>query len=215
MMRNHLSLIERTRDILGRYAIARDNEDEVIRSEIIGLLDRAKTPMQQLDNFLHDVARTVHKLFDFKEVCVGIQDSSDQMFRYKVCLGFRGGAQDVRKKISYSSQEMTDENLYPSTQVGKRTRFYLSENQPFKDSERESFNQPSNLGKERGSENLMVEGDYIDIFMLDHEKDIIGWLEVSNPKDGKWPDKKTIRWLELIASIAGIVVFQREWDGKR
>ena len=142
--------------------------------EIIRLLERAKAPTQQLDAFLHDLARTLHKLFDFTEVCVGIQDSSDGMFRYKVCLGFRGGAQEVRKRTAYSPEEMTSEELYPSTQIGRRTRFYLSENQPFKDSEREAFNRPSVLGKERPSEEVMVEGDYIDFFMLDPDREIIG-----------------------------------------
>lgn len=215
MMPDHLSLLERTRGILERYAMAKDNQDEMIMEEIIHLLERAKTPTQQLDAFLHDLARTLHKLFDFKEVCVGIQDSSDKMFRYKVCLGFRGGAQDVRRRTVYSPQEMTDEELYPATQVGRLTRFYLSENQPFKDSEREAFNRPSLLGKGRESGELMIEGDYIDIFMLDHEREIIGWLELSNPQDGRWPDKKTIRWLELFASVAAPFVLEREWGGKR
>ncbi|MEM2839869.1 MAG: hypothetical protein QXE18_07275 [Thermoplasmata archaeon] len=215
MMRDHVSLLERTRNILEMYSTTRDDDDEVVMGEIIRLLERTKAPTKQLDIFLHDLARTLHKLFEFKEVCVGIQDSSDGLFRYKVVLGFRGGAQEVRRKIAYHPDEITDEKHYPSTQVGKRTRFYLSENQPFKDSEREAFNRPSALGKERESEDSMIEGDYIDVFMLDPEKEIIGWIEVSNPHEGKWPSKKTIRWLELFATIAGAVVFEREWGGKR
>jgi hypothetical protein len=215
MMQEHLSLINRTRTILEKYATSRDSKDEAVMAEIIHLLERAKTPTQQLDAFLHDLARTVRKLFEFSEVCVGIRDTSDGMFRYKVCLGYRVGAQEARKRIVYSPDEMTDDMLYPAVQIGRRTRFYLSENQAFKETEREAFNRPSMLGKERPSDDVMVEGDYIDFFMLDPDREIIGWLELSNPKDGKWPDKRTIRWLELFASIAGAIVYEREWSGRR
>jgi hypothetical protein len=61
----------------------------------------------------------------------------------------------------------------------------------------------------------MIEGDYIDFYMLDPEKEIIGWIEVSNPRDGKLPNSKTIRWLEIIASAAGAIVFEREWNSKK
>lgn len=209
MMQDQLSLLERTRYVIGKYAARTDSEDELIMTEMIRFLDRSKAPTQQLDAFLQDLARIVHRLFDFKEVCIGIQDPSDGMFRLRICLGFRGAAQEVRKRTAYSPQELMDEKLYPSTQIGRRTRFYLSENQPFKDSEREAFNRPSLLGKERESIDLMVEGDYIDIFMLDHRMQIIGWLELSNPVNGRWPDKKTIRWLELFVSIAAAVISQR------
>lgn len=215
MIEDHLSLFERTRDVIGRYAAGKDSEDEMIMTEMIRFLDRNKAPTQRLDAFLHDLARIIHRLFDFKEVCIGTQDPSDKMFRFKICLGFRGGAQEVRMRTTYSPQELMDEKLYPSTQVGRRTRFYLSENQSFKDFEREAFNRPSLLGKERESTDLMVEGDYIDIFMLDHQMQIIGWLELSNPINGRWPDKKVIRWVELFASIAAAVISQRMGGAKR
>jgi hypothetical protein len=66
------------------------------------------------------------------------------------------------------------------------------------------FNRPSELSKERISIDEMMEGDYLDVYVYGADDEMLGWIEVSYPSDGKFPSREIVRGLELLASVIGL-----------
>jgi len=55
----------------------------------------------------------------------------------------------------------------------------------------------------------MIAKDFINIFFKNRSKEIIGYIEVSDPRSGKMPKRGTIVWLELIATLLGACLCDR------
>ena len=51
-----------------------------------------------------------------------------------------------------------------------------------------------------------IEGDYLDILVFDGKNEVCGYIEISGTKEGKLPDAKTIKWLEVTGSIIGFAI---------
>lgn len=57
----------------------------------------------------------------------------------------------------------------------------------------------------------MIEGDYFCVYFFGVSKDdILGWLEHSRTRDGRMPGRESFKWLELMASLVGRIVYERE-----
>lgn len=106
---------------------------------------------------------------------------------------------------------MTSSEEFPNVSLGKITRFYPVECLP--ENQTQHFNRPYSLKGKRVSSDEFREGDYIDVLLYGAGEELIGWIEVSAPKDGKMPSRGAIRWLEIIADVCSMII-QHKWvDG--
>ena len=80
--------------------------------------------------------------------------------------------------------------------------------------EQKTFNRPGLLNKPRQMLDEFVEGDYIDTFMYGPGDELIGWIELASPKDGKIPDGNKLLRLELLASIISRIVWEKMYRRK-
>jgi len=55
----------------------------------------------------------------------------------------------------------------------------------------------------------MLEGDYIDVDIRDWRGESIGYIELGATRSGKLPPKCTIKWIELIATMTGVIILER------
>ena len=53
-----------------------------------------------------------------------------------------------------------------------------------------------------------IEGDYLDICIYGEDDDLLGWIEISGLTNGKFPDVQTIKCVELLASVIGVVLLR-------
>lgn len=203
-----MSAVNDTERILRtEYSATPKDPTENIMSAVMSLASRS-VGEGSVENILRDVLRNVHRLFDFQDVAIAIKDR-DGIFRYKVQLGLSVEAEKKYFEIEYSPADLFDDTSFPSTGVSEITRFYMAENAPYKVEEVASYSRPTHLADKRMIANDMVEGDYIDIYIRDWKNEVIGYFELAATRGKKLPTRDTIRWLELIATLLGMIISKR------
>lgn len=157
------------------------------------------------ENIAKEAIRIIHRLFDFQFVSIALKDRNGK-FRYVAQLGLPREKELVLFKIRYSNEDLFDEESYPSTKLSEITRFYMSESNPFKEDEIETFGRPVMIGKVRLNPDEMLEADYFNVYITDWNQEIIGYFELSLTRSRKLPDRTTIAWIELIATLMGMII---------
>jgi len=211
MMKGSGASNETAKLIRDRYSPIPRDENEKVMDGIQKLMLIARDPILPLQAFLDETGRLIHRLFDFREIAIGMKSKNDNLFRYEVLIGFSRNAERARKKLAYTHDEMTDSKKYPGgITIAKKTEFMLVELQPYKSGEEDTFNRPNRLTKERASIEDIIDGDYIDIYFFGRKDEVLGWIELSGTRSGKMPSRSTIRWLEIISSIIASVICERD-----
>ena len=196
------------------YSPVSSSDEEKRLSEIDQFFTHSLRISDSKREELIDVGRLIHKISGFKEIAFGIRDE-DGMYRYHEMMGFRKEAVDARKKIVYTPRDMQDGSSFKSIRIGKFSQIHLSEFKPFKPGEEETFNHPELLGKSRANPDDMIEGDYLDIFLFGKNREILGWIELSGTKDGKFPPREIFLYTELIASYVALLLIDFQKDSRK
>jgi len=187
------------------YASASKGDCEKMMDGTQGFVSRIhmNNSMQRL---LQDAARTVHSIFQFQEVSIGLKDPVDGKYRYLAIVGYTREAEDALKKVSYTYEEFISQQEFPAIRISKMLDMNIGENQPNLEKEKKCWNRPSQLTDPRKSPEDFTEGDYLDVYMYASGTDLVGWIEVSAPRDGKMPNGRTMKGLELFGSMLTIAV---------
>jgi len=180
------------------------NPDENAMIALSSLINHS-IGVDNIDKILNETVTVIHRLFDFQFVTIALK-GNDGLFRYTVQLGLTAEGEKKLFQIAYTDEDLFNDSIFPSTSVSNITRFYMSENMPYKEDEASTFGRPQLLSQKRTSPDEMIEGDYIDVFMYNRNKEIIGYVELSLTRSRIMPDRSTIRWLELIATIVAILI---------
>ena len=168
------------------------------------------------DAMLHDAGRIIHRVFGFNEVTIGLRSPEDGKFRYEAIIGHTREAEKALRSFSYTREEMCDCKEYPGVPISKYTEFNIREYETYKIGvEEKAFNRPLALRDTRPSPETMIEGDYIDVYIYASKDDMIGWIELSNPRYGKFPSRHDIRWLELFAATIGLGIIKNQAIARR
>ena len=198
-----------------RYSPVPKNDQEKIIEGIQSFLLSTKDKNANLKTVLDNAARTIYRLFEFKEIAIGLKNTDDGLYRYEVTLGFRHEAELAYKRLVYTYDEMVSAEKYPFVNLSKTTEYCTSEG--MKSDKKEdliSYNRPQVISLQRDSMERFIEGDYIEINIYGYDKELIAWIELANTKNGMLPDRTNLKWIELIGSIIGTVI-QREISEKK
>lgn len=166
-------------------------------------------PKLDLEGFMREVAETVLKLFSIESVAIGMRDPADNLYKYRVVSGLDREVEEGYKKLKYTKEQLFAPATYPSYEISKHTRLFLSEDHPYAEGEEFTYRRPGLLGMKRRTVTDSLEADYLDFLFYDRSGEILGFIETSGTRMKKLPDAPTIKWIELFAGILGIVV-QRE-----
>ena len=161
-----------------------------------------------LKAMLTECGMTIFRLFPFREIGIGLWNPIERMYRYEFLVGHSPAAQEAHKNIKLTLDDMMGEKDYAYIQVSKYTQLNYAEGMQddTKQKHEQLYNRPSMLNETRQSLDVMVEGDYFDIYMFNQKNEMLGWFEVCNTKDNKFPPMKTIRWLELFACMLAPII---------
>jgi len=151
----------------------------------------------------------IHRLFDFQYIYIALK-GEDGLFRYIAQLGLPKEKEDALFKIAYSKDDLFDESSYPSTRLSDITRFYMSESMPFKLDEIDTFGRTLMIDQRRSNPNEMIEADYFDMYIKDYNQEILGYIELSMTRSRMLPDRMTIAWVELIATLVGMLISKKK-----
>lgn len=189
-----------------RYSpIPKDDIEKVIDG-IASITELAHERNQTLKSVLDSAARVIYRLFEFKEIAIGLKSEKDGLYRYDVLLGFKKESELAHRRLIYEESDMVNNAEYPGVTVGKLSEYCTSEALEYERDDMETFNRPIIVTQERKSHEEFLEGDYIDFYIYGYNNELIGWIEVGRTGDGKLPNRSSIRYIELIASILAIFV---------
>lgn len=188
-----------------RYASTSKEECSKMIEGMHGFLSRSYMN-NSTQRLLQDAARVVHSLFQFQEVSIGLKDPSDGKYRYLVVVGYTKEAEDSLKKMSYTYEEFISQQEFPGIRVTKTLDLMIGENQPALEKEKKCWNRPMQLKDGRKSIEDFTEADYLDVHMYSGGTELLGWIEVSAPRDGKMPAGSILRGLEFFGSVLTIAV---------
>lgn len=183
-------------------SIEKTEEQKIIES-IMDLT--SKHQKDSIGSLLLDAAMMISKQFEFKEISIGLKDKSDGLFKYAVALGCMPAIQEAHKKIAYTLNDMKDSTKYPNIVIGRISELIIDS----PEEELKTFNRPALIHKKRNTIDEFLEGDYIDLFMYGGGDEMIGWVEIAAPKDGKIPDKIKMLRLELTVTIISRILWER------
>jgi hypothetical protein len=188
------------------YPVPKDQQEKIIDS-LLSLLELAGERRQPLRDILEQACRTMFRLFGFREISIGLKSREDFLYRYEVLFGYRRDVIDNMRKMKYTFEDMVSQEKFPHIKMGKLSELNPVEGLP--EWERGLFSRPSQLEVKREIQTEFLEGDYIDVWIHGNNGDLVGWIELSNPLDGKLPERATVRWIELIASILGHIISEK------
>jgi len=188
-----------------RYATPSKDESEKFIEGVQGFVSRLQMNIS-MQRLLLDAARLVHSLLQFQEVSIGIKDPVDGKYRYVAVVGYTKDAEDALKKSSYTYDEFISQQEFPGIRISKMLDLLIGENQPSLEKEKKCWNRPTQLASARKSSDEFTEADYLDVHMYASGTDLVGWIEVSAPKDGKMPSGQTLKRLEIFGSILTIAI---------
>jgi hypothetical protein len=212
MVEYSLKFSEYSRQLREIYSpVARDDTERIMVG-IDALLFNLRSRTITTRAFLEDAMKLIYRLFDFREIALGLKDRKDGLYRYEVILGYRKDSEVAYRQLVYKAEEMADPKKYPvGVYISRYGEYSMVEGQPYKQGEEETYNRPLILKKERAAPDDFIEGDYIQIYFYGMKGDYLGWIELSGPKSGKIPPRSTIKWIEFIAQIMGTIVYEREF----
>jgi len=183
-----------------RFNYIPENEHQQMIMDIKNWISSSNKFRKSLRDFLDYAARTMYRLFKFKEISIGVKDQNDGLYRYVTVIGFTKKAEKAQRAKTYTFDEISDYEKYQGIKLSATSDFCVA------DEMKEVYNRPLELYKDRALMEEFAEGDYIDISIYDSESQLIGWIELANPIDGKIPTKETLLLMELFASILGVIL---------
>ena len=198
-----------------RCSLVSEDETEKMLSQIEKFLVRVSGPAETTQSFLQEAANTISRMFDFAEFVIALKDRSDGLFKYVAFVGMRKEAELAYRKLGYTAEEAVSPVKFPRIKLTNHIDFFLGEYRPYREGELETFNRPSQLGRERESIENLQEGDYICVYFFAPTREILGWFEVARTMNGLIPSRRTFKWLELLSAITGRIVYEKEFGVPR
>lgn len=189
------------------YSLISKNDEEKILDNLIDIMALGMDGKQPLRSVLEHVERFVFRQWGFGEIAIGLKDKREDIWKYEVTLGFPKAVELKLARTRYDRADMYSQEKFPNIKTGRLSELNVAEGLPIIETDR--YDRPFKWGAKRTDLTDFLPGDFLDFWMLDDKKEIIGWIEVSSPKGGKQPPRATVRWLELVASICSEIVRSR------
>lgn len=188
------------------YSVGQREADSRAMDAIIAMLQHFYKPQMSIRGMLEEAANLIQRQFGIREVAIGLKNSSDGMYRYEVLLGYREEAEKAHRAIQYTESDFWDESKYKSTTISRQTRLFLTEDTPYVEGEKSTYNRQVMLNVKRTSPNECLEADYLDTTIPGQGGEAVGWIEFTGTRGGKLPDAQAIKWIEFIACILGAAI---------
>ncbi|MCX6657772.1 MAG: hypothetical protein NTY62_03680 [Euryarchaeota archaeon] len=174
------------------------------------LITKLADPEIDMHMFLQEAADTINAKLAIKETTIGLRSPSDGMYRYEVMSGLTDSEWDAHKHLSYNDEDFHSQDVYKSMQISRYTRLLLAEDNPYANGEETTYERDLMLQSKRKSLDDTIEGDYLDVCIFGKGDDLLGWIEISGMKNGRFPDTEAIKCLELLASVIGVALARHQ-----
>lgn len=205
-MANPTAVAARIESVLkARYRqIPRDDNEKIIDA-VMKFWQQIQEGKLSKNSLLQEVAGVIHMYLTFQEIAISIRDPSDGLYRYQTFVGFTDGVVKDMRSLVYNEAEVRAFDRLPGIKVSKLIEFTISE-APLKAGEHTQFNRPIMVAIPRKTDDEFTFGDYMTISICGMGDELLGFMEVSGPRDGKLPTGNRMKGLELLASMTGFAL---------
>jgi len=188
-----------------RYRLLpRDDNEKVIDAVLKFWLQILDGKMSR-KSMLQEVAGVIHRSLMYQEIAIAVKDPKDDLYRYEVIMGFTKDVVDVMQTQVFCEAEVRAFDRLPGVKVSKLIELTISE-APQKAGDEAQFNRPMLAAVPRKTDDEFTFGDYMNIYILGRDDEMLGYIEVSGPRDGKLPTGNRMKALELLAITVGIAL---------
>jgi len=209
MVESGISQNDFKKHVRNKYSERLKNEDEQFMDSIYDFIISNQEKRASLDSFLEDLVKLIQHKFHFREVAIGIIDRSDGMYMYRIIRGLSKKATTNLMGRVYSYDDLADSIKYPYWEFAKN--FEMCSALGEDEEEWETFTRPSYIKEPRKSIDDFIESDYLHIDLCLEKDELIGWIELGRPFDGKLPSRRKIKWLELLGGIVTRIIWEKEF----
>ena len=193
-----------------RYYSTSENEFDKWIEDLLSYLDQTRSGLLTLKEILNLTSRAIYRFFAFQEIAIGLKSEKDALYRYAVLLGFTKDAESTYECLTYNYDDMVTEKKYSFIRLSMYSFFCAAEKHPFEEGEETTFNRPLKLKEARDASDVFIEGDYFEFHCYNGNNELIGWFELSNPRNKKMPTRKEIKQIELFAHILSMVIERKK-----
>lgn len=172
---------------------------------IHSIIKQLMTDEPDLNELMKAAARSIYSQFNIREVTIALRSPSG-VFRYVAMHGLRSELWAAHQKLAYTKEQVLDPNVYKWTDISSYTKLFLAEDNPYGEEEERTYCEHLMMRSKRSAEDESIEGDYLDIFIYGPRDETLGWIEISGTWNGKIPDVRTIRSLELLSSFLALAI---------
>lgn len=197
-----LDFVNRLKDV---YSVLNKDDDERFLADVHSLIEFSLDRRNPTNKVLERIGRLIVKHFEFKTASIGLR-SDDGTFRYVAFVGHSRDAEDALRLQRYDLSEMIDYDKFPNIRIGSIAQYNPVEGFPAVESELVGHHIPALPKSPRKEINAFLPGDYVDFYMHGHEERLIGWIELSDTKDGKLPKRESIRQIELLTDVSAVII---------
>jgi len=188
-----------------RYRQVPRDDNEKFLDAVLKLWFQVLDGKMPRKSMLQEAAGIIHRYLMFQEIAIAVKNPKDNLYRYEAAVGFTKDVADALKTLAYSEAEARALDRLPGIQVSRLIDVTISE-APQKAGEAATFNRPTLVAVPRKADDEFTFGDYMCILIPGRDDEVLGYIELSGPRDMKMPTGNRMKALELLAITIGIAL---------
>jgi signal transduction histidine kinase len=161
--------------------------------------------VDNLDALLQKIVKVVSETFGIAKVTIGIREKETDLFAVRAAHGFSPETEAQIRGVKYTLERMKTD-LKPELRIGKNAYYVPAESWEPDEEDFLFIAKPERMDRARSSPNEWHEFDFVDLLMYERNGELLGYLEIDEPDDGKVPSEETIRAIEVFADLAAIAI---------
>jgi len=212
MAKNEISPSDFEKHVMESYSKVSKNEDERMMDSIINLIiSSGSWGEKSLDSFLEKVVSIMQHELSFREVSIGLKDRADGKYRFRIVKGHSEEATAALFKMEYTGDDMLDDVKFPAIKFGKKI-IELASVVDQKPEEWMTHTYPTLIKWPRRSIDTLTEADYFYADLFASNQELVGFMEFSKWKGWALPPRRIIKWVELLCTIIGQIIWEKEYS---
>ena len=166
--------------------------------------------VENLDQLLQKIVKTVSETFGLARCCIGIREDDTGLFAVRAAHGYDPSREAAIRQVKYTMERM-QHDLRPELKIGKNIFYVPYEMSEYPDEQGMLWvDHPEKLDHARRFPNEWHELDYIDFLMYKKDGSLLGYLEIDEPDDDKVPSNEKLRGIEIFSDLAAIAIQNAE-----
>jgi len=164
------------------------------------------TRVEPLEILFDRILTTIARNFNMKGMSLGMLDESTGLYSHKATYGYPPDVVKRIRNVAYTYDRMKSD-LKDEFRVSQNCYYVRGEDVSMAHDDDFLFVlRPDRLNEPRRSPEDWHELDYVDFVMTDKNGRWIGWLEITDPGDGKVPSKEVLARIEILSNLAGVAI---------